>query len=118
MMKSPLSLMLFLILFGNTLFATEKYDVKSFRVITKLCGKCHGIPFHLAKQKDEDEWDEYFEDDQNLLKLHQKEPEALSNLKSKKFKYFRQKILKFFIDNSKYAGRVHGCDANFCGAHY
>ena len=110
--------MLFLIFFGNTLYANESYDVKSFRVITKLCGKCHGIPFHLAKQKDGDEWEEDFEDDQTLLTMHQKEPEALSNLKSTRFKYYRKNILKFLIDNSKYSGKVHGCDGNFCGAHY
>ena len=89
-MKSLLSIMLFLIFFGNTLYANESYDVKSFRVITKLCGKCHGIPFHLAKQKDGDEWEEDFEDDQTLLTMHQKEPEALSNLKSTRFKYYRK----------------------------
>ena len=45
----------------------ERYNEKSFRVVLKLCGKCHGIPFYMAKQKDEDEWAEYFESDEKLL---------------------------------------------------
>ena len=105
-------------LFIQTAYGAEKYDDKSFRVITKLCGMCHGTPFYFAKQKDEDTWTEYFEDDQTLLEVHTKDPKALKSIQSKRFKYYRKNILKFFIANSKYSGAVHGCDANFCGAHH
>lgn len=102
----------------QTLYGAEKYDSKTFRVITKQCGMCHGTPFYFAKQKDEDTWTEYFEEDQALVDVHQKDPKALKRIQSKRFKYYKKNILKFFIANSKYSGAVHGCDANFCGAHH
>ena len=102
----------------NTAYAAESYDVKTFRVITKLCGMCHGTPFYMAKQKDDDTWAEYFEEKETLLKIHKNDAEAMENLQSKRFKNNREDILKFFIQNSKYAGKVHGCDANFCGTHH
>ncbi|MDD3591291.1 MAG: hypothetical protein PHO65_01460 [Sulfurovum sp.] len=102
----------------QTLYAAEKYDSKTFRVITKECGMCHGTPFYFAKQKDEDTWMEYFEEDQTLVQVHQKDPKALKSVQGKRFRYYRKDILKFFINNSKYSGVVHGCDANFCGTHH
>jgi len=102
----------------QTVHAAEKYDVKSFRVVLKLCGECHGTPFYMAKEKDEDEWTEYFESDQKLIDLHKNDKKAIENIKSKRFKYFRSRILKFFVNNSKYATKVHGCDSNFCGPNH
>lgn len=99
-------------------FGAESYDVKSFRTVNKLCGKCHGTPFYMAKQKGDDTWEDFFENEQTLLDLHKEQPKAVANLQSKRFKYYREDILKFFIDNSKYSGVVHGCDANFCGTHH
>lgn len=96
----------------------EQYDDKSYRVITKLCSQCHGTPFHFAMQKDEDSWMEYFEDEKTLIEVHKKEPNALKSIQGKRFKYYRKKILKFFIDNSQYSGVVHGCDGNFCGTNH
>ena len=104
--------------FVQTAYSAESYDVKSFRVVNKLCTSCHGTPFYMAKQKDEDTWEEYFEDEQTLIEIHKNEPKAITNLQGKRFKYFRDKLLKFFVDNSKYSGVVHGCDSNFCGTHH
>jgi hypothetical protein len=118
-MKKLIVTMIFATLLVQTTYGAEKYDDKSFRVIMKLCGMCHGTPFYFAKQKDEDTWTEYFEEDQKaLVAVHKKDPKALKNIRSKRFKHFRKNILKFFIANSKYSGAVHGCDANFCGAHH
>lgn len=84
----------------------------------KLCGMCHGTPFYFAHEKDEDSWEEYFEEDRTLVDIHRKDPKALKSIQSKRFKHYKKRILKFFIANSKYSGAVHGCDANFCGAHH
>ncbi len=117
MTRSTLGAALFLILFGNALNAAERYDGKAYGVVNNLCGSCHGIPFHLTKIKDDDEWKEYFQNEKNLIDSHKGKPEALKSIQSKKFVYFKKRIVKFFIENSKYSGKVHGCDADFCGVH-
>ncbi|UPT78146.1 hypothetical protein MN086_03125 [Sulfurovum sp. XGS-02] len=96
-------------------FSAEKYDTKAFRTVQKLCTSCHGTPFYMAKQIDEDDWDFYFETPGKLEKIHKNKPEALANLKNSLFQKRKKRLLKFFIDNSKFSGAVNGCDANFCG---
>ncbi|HEY9190421.1 MAG TPA: hypothetical protein VIM88_06100 [Sulfurovum sp.] len=96
-------------------YAAEQYDTKAFRTVQKLCTSCHGTPFYMAKQIDEDDWDFYFETAGKLEKIHKDKPEALESLKSPMFTNRKERLLKFFIDNSKYSGAVNGCDANFCG---
>jgi len=98
--------------------AAEKYDTKAFRTITKLCTPCHGTPFYMAKQIDEDDWDFFFNTKGQLEKIHKNKPKGLASLKSSLFKHNRKRLLKFFVNNSKYSGKVHGCDANFCGTHH
>ncbi|MBD3790346.1 MAG: hypothetical protein IE885_08325 [Campylobacterales bacterium] len=98
--------------------AAEKYDVKSFRILTKLCTKCHGTPFYMAKQIDEDDWDFFFENEEKMLKLHKDKSEGMNAFKSTLFQSYKEKLRKFLIDNSKYSGTVHGCDGNFCGTHH
>lgn len=107
---------LFIISFLNTfLYAAEKYDTKALRTVQKLCTSCHGTPFYMAKQVDEDDWEFFFETPGKLEKIHKNKPEALTSLKSSLFKDRKERLLKFFIDNSKFSGAVNGCDANFCG---
>lgn len=96
-------------------YAAEKYDTKALRTVQKLCTSCHGTPFYMAKQIDEDDWEFYFETPGKLEKIHKDKPEALSSLKSSQFQNKKERILKFFINNSKYSGAVNGCDGNFCG---
>ena len=96
-------------------YAAEKYDTKALRTVQKLCTSCHGTPFYMAKQIDEDDWEYYFETPGKLEKIHKNEPEALTSLKSSLFKDRKERLMKFLIDNSKYSGAVNGCDANFCG---
>ncbi|MGB5505857.1 MAG: hypothetical protein WBM70_04120 [Sulfurovum sp.] len=96
-------------------YAAEKYDTKALRTVQKLCTSCHGTPFYMAKQIDEDDWEFFFETPGKLEKIHKEKPEALASLKSSSFKKRKERILKFFIDNSKFSGAVNGCDANFCG---
>ena len=96
-------------------YAAEKYDTKALRIVTKLCTSCHGTPFYMAKQIDEDDWEFYFETEGKLEKLHKNEPEGVKAVKSPLFQERKERILKFFIDNSMYSGAVNGCDANFCG---
>lgn len=107
-----------LFLSSNYLIAAERYDVKAFRLVTKLCSACHGTAFYMAKQKDDDEWVEYFVEEDILKDLHKEKPEAIKNLQSKRFTNNETRILKFLIDHSKYAGSVPGCDANFCGTNH
>lgn len=99
-------------------YAAEKYDTKAFRTVTKLCTSCHGTPFYQAKQIDEDDWEFYFNTPGKLEKIHKKQPKALENFKKGTFKNRKKRLLKFFINNSKYSGKVNGCDANFCGTHH
>ena len=96
-------------------FSAENYDTKAFRTVQKLCTSCHGTPFYMAKQVDEDDWDFYFETPGKLEKIHKDKPEALASLKNPLFQDRKKRLLKFFIDNSKFSGAVNGCDANFCG---
>ena len=98
--------------------AAEKYDTKAFRTITKLCTPCHGTPFYMAKQIDDDDWKFYLTNKEKLLKIHKNEPKGVTSLKSSLFKSREKRLLKFFVKNSKYSGAVHGCDANFCGTHH
>ena len=98
--------------------AAEKYDTKAFRTVTKLCTPCHGTPFYMAKQIDEDDWDFFFNTKGKLEKIHKNKPKAIASLKSSLFKHNKKRLLKFFVNNSKYSGKVHGCDANFCGTHH
>jgi len=109
-----------LLIFTITTFtnAAEKYDTKAFRTITKLCTSCHGTPFYMAKQIDDDDWDFYFNTSGKLEKIHKKKPKALASLKDNRFVNRKKRLLKFFMHNSKFSGTVHGCDANFCGTHH
>jgi len=99
-------------------YGAEKYDTTAFRTATKLCSKCHGTAFYMAKQVDEDDWDFYFNTSGKLEKIHKNQPQALKSLQGTLFKKRKKRLLKFFINNSKYSGSVHGCDANFCGTHH
>ena len=99
-------------------YAAEKYDTTAFRTATKLCSACHGTAFYMAKQIDDDDWDFYFNTPGKLEKIHRKIPEGLEAVRSKRFKNHQKRLLKFFVNNSKYSGSVHGCDANFCGTHH
>ena len=96
-------------------YAAENYDTKALRTVTKLCTSCHGTPFYMAKQVDEDDWEFYFETEGKLEKIHKGNEKALKSLNSPLFKKRKDRLLKFFINNSMYSGVVHGCDANFCG---
>lgn len=96
-------------------YAAEKYDTKALRTVQKLCTSCHGTPFYMAKQIEEEDWEFYFETSGKLEKIHNDKPEALKNLKSPLFKDRKERLLKFFIDNSQFSGAVNGCDSNFCG---
>ena len=96
-------------------YAAEKYDTKALRTVQKLCTSCHGTPFYMAKQIEEEDWEFYFETPGKLEKIHKDKPEALASLKSSLFTKRKDRLLKFFIDNSEFSGAVNGCDANFCG---
>ena len=96
-------------------YAAEKYDTKSLRTVQKLCTSCHGTPFYMAKQIEEEDWEFYFETPDKLEKIHKDKPEALKSLKSPLFQNRKERLLKFFINNSEFSGAVNGCDANFCG---
>jgi len=98
--------------------AAEKYDTKAFRTITKLCTPCHGTAFYMAKQVDEDDWKFYFKTKGKLIAIHKDKPKGIASLKNSLFKKREKRLLKFFINNSKFSGKVHGCDANFCGTHH
>jgi len=98
--------------------AAENYDTKAFRTFTKLCTSCHGTPFYAAKQIDDDDWEFYFGKEGKLLSMHKNEPKAIESLKSSLFKKRKKRLLKFLVNNSKFSGKVNGCDANFCGTNH
>ena len=97
-------------------YGAEKYDTTAFRTATKLCTSCHGTPFYQAKQIDDDDWEFYFNTPGKMEKIHKEK--GLSTVTSPLFKKRKKRLLKFFIDNSKYSGAVNGCDANFCGTNH
>jgi hypothetical protein len=72
----------------------------------------------MAKQVDEDDWKFYFNTKGKLISMHKGEPKGIKSLKNSLFKKRKKRLLKFFVDNSKYSGVVHGCDANFCGTNH
>ncbi len=113
MKKTALFFLIFAL--SSHCFAAEKYDTKALRIVQKLCTSCHGTPFYMAKQIDEEDWEYFFETPGKLEKIHKDKPEALTILKSSTFKDRKERILKFLIDNSKFSGAVNGCDSNFCG---
>jgi len=115
------SLLAFTLLFSTSVTfstAAENYDTRAFRILTKLCKPCHGTPFYMAKQVDDDDWEFYFETKGKLEKIHKNKPKGLSSLKSSLFKQHKKRLKKFLVNNSKFSGKVHGCDANFCGTHH
>jgi len=109
---------LLIIAVNSFTFAAERYDTTAFRTVTKLCTSCHGTPFYMAKQIDDDDWDFYFNTPGKLEKIHKGKTEALDNFKKGTFKNRKKRVLKFLIANSKYSGAVNGCDANFCGTNH
>ena len=117
-MKKTIALLLLTSSLSTLLNAAEKYDTTAFRTFTKLCTPCHGTPFYAAKQIDDDDWEFYFEEEGKLLSIHKNKPKAIKNLKSPLFKKRKKRLLKFLINNSKFSGKVHGCDANFCGTRH
>jgi len=117
-MKQLLAGVLILSSFETLGMAAEKYDTKAFRTVTKLCTPCHGTPFYMAKQLDEDDWDFFFNTKGKLEKVHKGKAKGVSAVKNPLFGHNKKRILKFFIKNAMYSGAVHGCDANFCGTHH
>jgi len=99
-------------------YPAEKYDTTAFRTVTKLCTSCHGTPFYMAKQIDDDDWEFYFNTLGKLEKIHKGNTKALASFKHGTFKRRKKRLLKFFIANSKFSGAVNGCDANFCGTNH
>ena len=114
-MKKIIAILFLSIAVNSLSYAAEKYDTKALRTVQKLCTSCHGTPFYMAKQVDDDDWEFFFETQGKLEKIHKDKPEALTSLKSSLFQKRKKRLLKFFIDNSKFSGAVNGCDANFCG---
>lgn len=106
------------LLFTAGAYAAERYDTKAFRTITKLCTSCHGTPFYQAKQIDDDDWEYYFDTKGKLEKIHKGDAKGIQAVSNPLFKKNKKRLLKFFIQNSKYSGAVNGCDANFCGTHH
>ena len=109
------------LIIGGTLslsHAAEKYDTRSFRIVTKLCTPCHGTPFYMAKQLDSDDWAYFFDNEQKMIKIHNDKSKGIASLKNKLFQNHRKRLKKFFVKNSKDSGVVHGCDANFCGTNH
>lgn len=117
-MKKIIVTAIFISSIFTLLSAAEKYDTKAFRTITKLCTPCHGTPFYMAKQIDDDDWKFYFTTKGKLEKIHKNEPKGIASLKSTLFTKRKKQLMKFFVNNSKFSGKVHGCDANFCGTHH
>lgn len=117
---APRTVLLFTLIFGITSFtyAAEKYDTKAFRTATKLCSACHGSAFYMAKQIDDDDWEFYFNTEGKLAKIHKDKPKGLAAVSSSFFEKRKERLLKFFIANSKFSGAVNGCDANFCGTNH
>ena len=118
MMKNILLISLLILSISTFSSAAEKYDTTAFRTATKLCTSCHGTPFYQAKQIDDDDWEFYFTTEGKLEKLHKNNPKGLAAIENKLFKKRKKRLLKFFIDNSKFSGAVNGCDANFCGSNH
>lgn len=117
-MRKKYTVVILVVSINAQIYAMENYDTVAFRTITKLCKSCHGTPFYMAKQIDDDDWDFYFNTPGKLEKLHKGKTKALASLKDHRFIHRKKRLLKFFIKNSKFAGSVHGCDANFCGTHH
>ncbi len=118
MKKNGWILLLYIGFLSTCTSAAERYDTKAFRIVTKLCSPCHGTPFYMAKQIDEDDWEYFFKTPGELEKIHKGNTKALASLNSSLFQQKKKRILKYFINNSKFSGSVHGCDANFCGTHH
>lgn len=117
-MKKMINVALLIAVVGSFSYAAEKYDTQALRTVQKLCTSCHGTPFYLAKQIDEEDWKFFFKTPGKLEKVHKEQPEALKSLKSSIFKKRKERIMKFLIDNSKFSGAVNGCDSNFCGTNH
>ena len=114
--KSIISLILFSLTISAQ--AAERYDTKGFRNFTKLCTSCHGTPFYASQQIDADDWEFYFKKDETLLKIHKKDPKALEIFRGASYGNKKKRMAKFLIDNAADSGKVHGCDANFCGTNH
>jgi len=72
----------------------------------------------MAKQIDDDDWEFYFNTEGKLAKIHKDKPKGLAAVSSSFFEKRKERLLKFFIANSKFSGAVNGCDANFCGTNH
>jgi hypothetical protein len=117
-MKKMIAISFLITAVSSLSYGAEKYDTTALRTVQKLCTSCHGTPFFMAKQIDDDDWKFFFDTPGKLEKIHKDKPEALTSLKSSLFKERKKRLLKFFIDNSKFSGAVNGCDANFCGTNH
>lgn len=117
-MKRIIAASLLMATANSLVYGAERYDTTALRTVQKLCTSCHGTPFYLAKQIDDDDWKFFFNTPGELEEVHKEKPEALTSLKSSLFKQRKDRILKFFISNSKFSGAVNGCDANFCGTNH
>ncbi len=117
-MKKIIAVSLLIAGLNSLAYGAERYDTTALRTVQKLCTSCHGTPFYLAKQIDDDDWKFFFNTPGELEKIHKDKPEALSSLKSSLFIQRKKRLLKFFIDNSKFSGAVNGCDSNFCGTNH
>ena len=100
-------------IFSSYLVAAETYDTGAMRTASKLCMSCHGTPFYQAKQLEDIDWEDYFNIPGKMEEVHKEEDRKVFN--TSRYKKNKKKMLRFYIQFSKYAGAVHGCDANSCG---
>lgn len=99
-------------LLATGLFATgANADIrKGQKAYLKQCKKCHGNGVKGAAMKTQDEWEEAFEEDAEMMKeWHEEDKKANKYINGKKFKKYAPHLKDFLYEYGSDSGNVPSC---------
>jgi len=109
MKKSTSILLSSLVALGMLSTAANAEVKKGQKAYLKQCKKCHGNGTKGAAMKTQDEWEELFEDDaQMLIKIHEGD-KSEKYFNGKKFKKYSPHLKEFLIEYGSDSGNVPSC---------
>ena len=104
-------LFVLLLILGIGSVVSQASVYKGQRAFMKICKKCHKSGGKLAKEHSQDEWEEYFDNNaQLLLQAHKNDQKALEKLQSKRFKKSIRHMRQFFMKYANDSGNVPACN--------
>ncbi len=109
MRKSTSILLSSLVALGMLSTAANAEVKKGQKAYLKMCKKCHGNGTKGAAMHTQDEWEELFEDDGEMIKEAHKGDKSEKFFYGKKFKKYQSHLKDFLFEYGSDSGNVPSC---------